>query len=134
MRWSKRVQYQLADDGWSPIKPHEMTRRSWRRHQTERHMWRRLKEDRNQHYDDLNCPCWVKGKAMARFKEQPKLCGNSCCGNPRRHYGWPAWSVLTIQERKAADAAAIPAEESCLHPREIEQLFGNPEKFKEEVA
>lgn len=35
-----------------------MRNRAYRRHQTQRHMWRRLKEDRNQHYEDLTCPCW----------------------------------------------------------------------------
>ena len=42
-------------------------------------MWRRLKEDRNQHYDELDCPCYLPGKAMARFKEQPKLCSCWMC-------------------------------------------------------
>lgn len=46
-------------------------------------MWRRLKEDRNQHYNDLTCPCWTDKKAMARFKEQPKLCSCWMCCNPR---------------------------------------------------
>jgi hypothetical protein len=73
-----------------------MGSRAMRRHQTERHMWRRLKEDRNQHYDDLNCPCWTSPKAMARFKEQPKLCSRSCCGNPRLY-----WGEVTRQELRA---------------------------------
>jgi hypothetical protein len=68
---------------------------AFRRHQTDRHMWRRLKEDRNQHYNDLSCPCWTDKKAMARFKEQPKQCGNDCCANQRRLYG------RTLQERRA---------------------------------
>jgi hypothetical protein len=76
-----------------------MRSRAFRRHQTYRHMWRRLKEDRNQHYNDLSCPCWSDKKAMAKFKEQPKQdCW--CCKNPRRNDGWPADSKLTIQERK----------------------------------
>jgi hypothetical protein len=58
-------------------------------------MWRRLKEDRNQHYDDLTCSCWTDPKTMARFKEQPKLCGKSCCANPRILYG------RSMQERRA---------------------------------
>jgi hypothetical protein len=57
-------------------------------------MWRRLKEDRNQHYDDLTCPCWSDKKAMAKFKEQPKMCGGMCCANRR------AWEGRTMQERK----------------------------------
>ena len=58
--------------------------RDFRRHQTERHMWRRLKEDRNQHYNALDCPCWTDGKAMARFKEQPKLfCRCWACSHER---------------------------------------------------
>ena len=75
--------------------------RAFRRHQTDRHMWRRLKEDRNQHYRDLSCPCWNDPKAMARFKEQPKICGRACCGNPR-HNGWNSSERLTIQERRQA--------------------------------
>lgn len=72
-----------------------MRNRSFRRHQTQRHMWRRLKEDRNQHYDDLSCPCWSDKKAMARFKEQPQHCSGSCCGNQRRVFGC---YVPTMQE------------------------------------
>jgi len=50
-----------------------MRSRGFRRHQVLRHMRRRLREDRNQHYNNLDCPCWYDPKAMARFKEQPKL-------------------------------------------------------------
>jgi hypothetical protein len=71
-----------------------MRSRSFRRHQTNRHMWRRLKEDRNQHYNDLDCPCWTDPRAMARFKEQPKLCSCWMCANRRRLEG------PTVQERK----------------------------------
>lgn len=60
-----------------------MRNRAFRRHQTEAHMRRRLKEDRNQHYNDLSCPCWTDKKAMARFKEQPKVCSCYMCGNLR---------------------------------------------------
>lgn len=67
---------------------------AFRRHQTASHMQRRLKEDRNQHYDNLSCPCWSDPKAMAVFKEQPKLCSCWMCGNPRR------FGKLTIQEKK----------------------------------
>ncbi len=84
-----------------------MRTRAFRRHQTHRHMWRRLKEDRNQHYKDLDCPCWTDKKAMARFKEQPKVCSRACCGNPRRHDGWPSYAILTLQERKALEADAL---------------------------
>jgi hypothetical protein len=42
-----------------------MRNRAFRRHQAERRMWRRLKEDRNQHYDQLDCPCWTDQRAMA---------------------------------------------------------------------
>jgi len=61
--------------------------KAFRRHQTARHMWRRLKEDRNQHYNDLTCPCWHDAKAMAAFKEQPKHCSCEGCGNQRWVYG-----------------------------------------------
>ena len=74
-----------------------MRSRSFRRHQTHRHMWRRLKEDRNQHYDNLSCPCWSDKKAMARFKEQPKLCSCEGCGNQRHAWGG---ARLTMQERR----------------------------------
>jgi len=72
-----------------------MRSRAFRRHQTNRHMWRRLKEDRNEHYDNLQCPCWTDKKAMARFKEQPQVC--SCCGNQRHAWGK---KNLTMQERR----------------------------------
>ncbi|OGZ42787.1 MAG: hypothetical protein A3J55_03960 [Candidatus Ryanbacteria bacterium RIFCSPHIGHO2_02_FULL_45_17b] len=51
--------------------------RAWRRYQVLRHMRRRLKEDRNQHYNDLLCPCW---------------------GNARRYQ--KGESRLTVQERR----------------------------------
>lgn len=75
-----------------------MRTRPFRRHQTQRHMWRRLKEDRNQHYEDLDCLCWTDAKAMARFKEQPKVCSCWMCRNPRRT--WKTKDALTIQERR----------------------------------
>lgn len=71
-----------------------MHSRAVRRHQARTHMRKRLKEDRNQHYDWLDCPCWTDKKTMARFKEQPKLCSCYMCGNQRKIEG------LTIQERK----------------------------------
>ncbi len=70
---------------------------AFRRHQSRTHMMRRLKEDRNQHYDDLTCDCWTDKKAMARFKEQPQWCSRECCGNQRWQYGS---KVRTIQERR----------------------------------
>jgi hypothetical protein len=75
-----------------------MRTRAYRRHQIERHMNRRLKGDRNQHYDDLNCPCWYDPKAMARFREQPQICSCWGCGNQRR------WEGLTMQERRSSIA------------------------------
>lgn len=72
-----------------------MRSRAFRRYQTQCHMWRRLKEDRNQHYDDLSCPCWTDAKAMAKFKEQPKLCSCWMCRNARKNEG------RTMQERRA---------------------------------
>ena len=73
-----------------------MRSRAFRRYQTNRHMRRRLKEDRNQHYNDLSCACWTSPRAMARFKEQPQVCSGMCCGNQRLYYG------PTMQERRAA--------------------------------
>ena len=66
-----------------------MRDRAFRRHKAEAKMWRRLKEDRNQHYNNLACPCWTDQKFMARFKEQPKLCSCFACGNQRQHQGPP---------------------------------------------
>jgi hypothetical protein len=71
-----------------------MRSRAFRRHQALRHMQRRLKEDRNQHYDSLDCPCWHDPKVIARFKEQPKSCSCWMCRN-RRHNDGPS-----IQERR----------------------------------
>jgi hypothetical protein len=71
-----------------------MRGRAFRRHMAVTKMWRRLKEDRNQHYDDLACPCWTDARVMAKFKEQPKLCSCWMCCNRRRIEG------LTIQERR----------------------------------
>ncbi len=73
-----------------------MRNRAYRRHQTSAHMWRRLKADRNQHYNDLTCPCWGDPKSRARFKEQPKVCSCWMCRNPRRT--WKTKDALTIQE------------------------------------
>jgi hypothetical protein len=65
-------------------------------------MWRRLKEDRNQHYDDLDCGCWTDPREMARFKEQPKDCRKICCTNPRHsRFVKGAAACLTLQERRA---------------------------------
>jgi hypothetical protein len=77
----------------------KMRSRAYRRHKAYSKMWRRLKEDRNQHYDDLTCACYTKGRAMSRFKEQPQSCSRPwCCGNMRKAYG------ATLQERRSEDA------------------------------
>ena len=64
-----------------------MRNRAFRRAKADSKMWRRLKEDRNQHYNDLSCPCWTDKKAMARFKEQPKFCSCWMCANERKLCG-----------------------------------------------
>lgn len=74
-----------------------MRSKAYRRHQTERHMWRRLKEDRNEHYNNLTCSCWHDPRAMARFKEQPQHCSGSCCGNQRHIWGK---EQLTMPEKR----------------------------------
>lgn len=74
-----------------------MRGRAFRRHQTYHKMWRRLKEDRNEHYNDLSCPCWTDLKAMAKFKEQPQTCSKECCRNQRHIWGK---TEATIQERR----------------------------------
>ena len=49
-----------------------------------------MKEDRNEHYNDLDCPCngvgdkRTVGKVFSRFADHPKVCSGPCCGNPRR--------------------------------------------------
>lgn len=74
--------------------------RAFRRHQSISKMMRRLKEDRNEHYNDLSCPCWYDKKAMARFKEQPKMTSCYCCSSPRYNEWNKAKEKLTMQERK----------------------------------
>jgi hypothetical protein len=81
----------------APAEETIMRTRAFRRHQADTHMRRRLKEDRNQHYNDLTCLCWTDAKAMARFKEQPQWCSGMCCGNQRKYEG------PTLQERRADD-------------------------------
>lgn len=78
-----------------------MRSRSFRRAKAYSKMWRRLQEDRNQHYDDRTCPCLHDPKAMARFKEQPKICSCAMCCNPRRSIENKRKFKLTIQERRA---------------------------------
>lgn len=78
-----------------------MRSRAFRRHHAIRQMNRRLKEDRNQHYDDLDCDCYTDPRAMARFKEQPKLCSCWMCCNRRRFEG-PTW-----QERRSASVDRV---------------------------
>jgi hypothetical protein len=72
-----------------------MRTRAFRRHQVYRHLRRRLKEDRNQHHNDLACACWHDPRAMARFKEQPQICSCYGCGNQRK------WEGPSMQERRA---------------------------------
>jgi hypothetical protein len=64
-----------------------MRTRSFRRHQAFRHGMRRLKEDRNQHYDDLSCACWTDPFIIARFREQPQMCSCWMCGHQRLWHG-----------------------------------------------
>ncbi len=82
--------------------------RNHRRHQATVHQARRLKEDRNQHYDDLTCLCWTDPRTIARFKEQPQLCSCPGCGNLRRNE--KGMNRLTVQERRFL-AVAIEGEE-----------------------
>ena len=84
-----------------------MRTRAFRRHQTERHMWRRLKEDRNQHYRRLDCPCWTDPWEMARFKEQPKTCGRVAAQTRvvtslgRERIGSRSRNVATLYRRRS---------------------------------
>ena len=72
------------------LKDYAMRGTAFRRHQQRRHLRRRLREDRNQHYDDL---------AVARFNSQPKLCSCWMCGN-RRKYDGPTISEQRQMQRK----------------------------------
>lgn len=80
-------------------KDSQMRTEAFRRHKTAAKMLRRVREDRNQHYADRSCRCYTRA-GMAMFKEQPKFCSLSCCGNPRR-FEKGAYR-LTIQERRNA--------------------------------
>lgn len=75
-----------------------MRTRAYRRHKARSKMMRRLKEDRNQHYRQLDCPCWYDPKAMARFKEQPKTCSCWMCRNLRATEGAPIRERRHLQE------------------------------------
>lgn len=77
-----------------------MRNRAFRRHQTESHLQRRLSEDKNQHYNWLDCPCYFDPRTQARFKEQPKQCQHYGCCNQRRNDWQPANERLTMQERR----------------------------------
>ncbi len=77
-----------------------MQKRALRIWQARTHMLRRLHEDRNQHYDDFSCPRWYDPSTIAHFKEQPKSCSLSCCGNPRRWWSGKFTSEFTPQERR----------------------------------
>lgn len=72
--------------------------RAWRQWQRRLKMMRRLKEDWNQHYDDLSCPCRTSRKVMARFADTPANCSCWSCGNVRRNE--KGKRRLTMQERK----------------------------------
>lgn len=79
-----------------------MRTRAFRRHKAIAKMMRRLKEDRNQHYNWLECPCYTDRKAMALFKEQPARCQRHCCNNQRKWFG------PTVQERRAMGVESPP--------------------------
>lgn len=75
-----------------------MRNRAYRRAKAISKMMRRLKEDRNQHYNDLDCLCWTSPRHMARFKEQPQVCSCDGCGN-QRHTSWGGYEY-TMQEKR----------------------------------
>lgn len=77
-----------------------MRTRAYRRHKANAKMWRRLKEDRNQHYNDLDCACYTKGKGMAIFREQPKQQQCYCCSSQRYNKWAPLKERLTMAERR----------------------------------
>jgi hypothetical protein len=58
--------------------------RGWRQWQRQLKMMRRLKEDWNQHCNDLECPCRVDPIVRARFADTPASCSCHGCGNVRR--------------------------------------------------
>ena len=78
-----------------------MRNKAYRIHKTESKANRRMQEDRNQHYDDQQCPCagvgskQAVGKVKSMFANTPKRCSHiGCCANRRRSDG------PSISERK----------------------------------
>ena len=79
-----------------------MRTRAYRRWIRSVKAWRRINEDRAQHGQSRDCPCWDEsdmqtwGRTFARFADTPRLCSCWMCANPRK------FGHLTLQERRAA--------------------------------
>jgi hypothetical protein len=73
--------------------------RDWRRWKRHVKMMRRLKKDWNQHFRNLDCPCWTDSKFRSIMADTPKRCSKYCCGNFRRH--GKGQQKLTVGERHA---------------------------------
>jgi hypothetical protein len=81
--------------------------RDWRRWKRDVKMMRRLKEDWNQHYGNLSCPCRVDPKFRSIVANTPQRCSEWCCGNNRR-YG-KGQDKLRLRERRAV----LPVDEGA---------------------
>jgi len=85
-----------------------MRGRVFRRFKQQVHLMRRLKEDRNQHYQNLKCRCWWDPRVIARFREQPQVCSCMDCANQRQHQGAPI-----SERRRVAFMDESQAEVEC---------------------
>ena len=79
--------------------------RDWRRWKRHVKMMRRLKEDWNQHYRNLDCPCWTDAKFRSILADTPKRCSKCCCGNFRRHC--KGQERFTLGERRATSLQEV---------------------------
>lgn len=71
-----------------------MRDKAYRIHKTNSKANRRMSEDRNQHYERLDCPCAgvgdkrTVGKIKSFMANNPQRCSSPlCCGNHRPVYG-----------------------------------------------
>jgi len=81
-----------------------MRGRVFRRFQQHVHLTRRLKEDRNQHYQNLNCSCWWDPRVIARFREQPQVCSCRDCGSQRQYEGAPVSELRRLAGMKDSES------------------------------
>jgi len=80
---------------------------AYKRHQYEK---RKAKVVRDQYWardwhDPSGFDKFKRTALLGMCANTPNFCGCTMCRNPRKRHGWPSDHVLTIQERKAEDAA-----------------------------